>query len=124
MDYLNLDINSLRERLDNSEINEKELFNLAVEKAQNKNSEYNNFVTILNNYEGESNKDSVLNGIPYALKDNFSTKNILTTASSNLLKDYVPIYDATVYKKLKEKGALLVGKTVMDEFAMLGIEVE
>jgi len=120
VDYLNLDINSLRERLDNSEINEKELFNLAVEKAQNKNSEYNNFVTILNNYEGESNKDSVLNGIPYALKDNFSTKNILTTASSNLLKDYVPIYDATVYKKLKEKGALLVGKTVMDEFAMGG----
>ena len=61
-----------------------------------------------------------LAGIPYALKDNISTSNILTTASSNILKNYVPVYDATVYKKLKNAGAVLVGKTVLDELAMGG----
>ena len=54
------------------------------------------------------------------LKDNFSTKGILSTSSSNILKDYVPVYDATAYKKLKEAGAVLVGKTVLDELAMGG----
>ena len=54
------------------------------------------------------------------MKDNISTSNILTTASSNILKNYVPVYDATVYKKLKNAGAVLVGKTVLDELAMGG----
>lgn len=58
--------------------------------------------------------------IPYALKDNISTKGILTTACSNILDNYVAPYDATVYQKLKEAGAILVAKTSMDELAMGG----
>ncbi|MBR6137898.1 MAG: Asp-tRNA(Asn)/Glu-tRNA(Gln) amidotransferase subunit GatA [Bacilli bacterium] len=81
--------------------------------------EYNSFVTIIDKLKYKE-RDSKLCGIPYALKDNFSTSGILTTASSNILKDYVPVYDATVYKKLKNAGAVLVGKTVLDELAMGG----
>ena len=109
----------LRNNLDNSNITSEELFNESISKANKYQDKYNSFVTILDKYDHvESN--SLLNGIPYALKDNFSTKDILTTASSNILKDYVPVYDSTVYKKLKKAGAVLVGKTVLDELAMGG----
>jgi len=56
-------------------------------------------------------------GIPYACKDNYSTKGIKTTASSNVLKDYVPPFESTVTNKLKDAGAILLGKTNMDAFA-------
>jgi aspartyl-tRNA(Asn)/glutamyl-tRNA(Gln) amidotransferase subunit A len=56
-------------------------------------------------------------GIPYACKDNYSTKGIKTTASSNVLKDYIPPFESTVTEKLKEAGAILLGKTNMDAFA-------
>lgn len=92
----------------------------ALDKAIKYQDEYNCFVTILDSYEGVNNSNSLLNGISYALKDNISTKGILTTASSNILRDYVPVYDATVYEKLRNSGALLLGKNVMDELAMGG----
>ena len=112
-------IDEIREALDTGKITSDELFNAATEKAIKYQDEYNSFVTILNKKE-ELDSNSVIRGIPYALKDNISTSGILTTASSNILKDYIPLYDATVYKKLKEAGAVLVGKTVLDELAMGG----
>ncbi len=59
-----------------------------------------------------------LGGIPYALKDNMCTKDILTTCSSQLLKNFVPPYNAFVYDQLEKNGAVLMGKVDMDEFAM------
>ncbi len=56
-------------------------------------------------------------GIPVALKDLYSTKGIKTTAGSNVLKDYVPSYDATVVGKLKDAGAVIIGKTNLDAWA-------
>lgn len=112
-------IDDIRGALDRGKVTSLELFDEAVSKAKKYQDEYNAFVTIMNKKE-EEGSGSVLRGIPYALKDNISTKGILTTASSNILKDYIPLYDATVYKKLKESGAVLMGKTVLDELAMGG----
>ena len=108
-----------RKDLDESKVTSEELFNESIEKSNKYQDKFNVFVTITDEYKKEES-DSLISGIPYVLKDNFSTKGILTTASSNILKDYVPVYDATAYKKLKEAGAVLVGKTVLDELAMGG----
>uniref|UniRef100_F7AJV6 Glutamyl-tRNA(Gln) amidotransferase subunit A, mitochondrial n=3 Tax=Monodelphis domestica TaxID=13616 RepID=F7AJV6_MONDO len=60
----------------------------------------------------------ILDGIPIAIKDNFSTAGIETTCASHMLKGYIPPYNATVVQKLLDQGAVLLGKTNLDEFAM------
>lgn len=91
----------------------------SVKKALELNPEYNLFVTILNNEKTENEK-GILANIPYAVKDNIVTKDILTTASSNTLNNYVPIFNATVIDKLNKSGAVKIGKTVLDELGMGG----
>lgn len=62
-------------------------------------------------------QDLPLLGIPFVVKDNFSTKGIRTTASSKVLDNYIPPFDATVVSRLKEAGIVLLGKTNMDAWA-------
>lgn len=68
----------------------------------------------------EPEADNPLWGIPFVAKDNMSTKGIPTTGSSNILNGYIPVYDATVIQKLKDKKAVLIGKATLDELAMGG----
>lgn len=68
----------------------------------------------------EVKEDEFFKGIPYFAKDNISTKGIVTCASSKILEGYSPIYDASVITMLKAKGAILIGKTTLDELAMGG----
>lgn len=100
-------------------ITPEELINESISLAKETQGEYNSFVTITTpSFDGDIIHP--LSGIPYAAKDLFSTKGILTTGSSNALKDYVPFFDATVISKLKKINAPLIGKTTCDEFGLGG----
>ncbi len=121
MSYLDLPISKIHELLVNDKITYQDLIKEALEKAHKYQPTLNLFETIIDNPSFNGlDKSNPLFGIPYVLKDNFSTKGILTTGSSNILKDYVPVYDATVVEKLRNSGAILVGKTALDELALGG----
>lgn len=113
-------IRELHDSLLNGEAQSEVLVSDAIKRAKEINSKYNAFVTILDEAKGVTGNDELVSGIPFAVKDNLATKDILTTGSSNTLKDYVPVYTATVVQNLLDKGAVMIGKTVMDEFGMGG----
>lgn len=120
MEYMNKSIEELHKLLKNNEVTSKELIEESLKKSHEVQEKYNAFVTILDDAKEEKVTDHLLSGIPYGVKDNYSTKGILTTGSSNTLKDYVPFFNATAIEKLNAAGAVKVNKTVMDEFGMGG----
>ncbi len=110
----------LHEALVNKEVTSEELVKESLAKAHEVQDKCNAFVTILDDVKALEVTDDLLSGIPYGLKDNYSTKDILSTGSSNTLKDYVPFFDATSVINLKSHNAICIGKTTMDEFGMGG----
>lgn len=120
MKYMEKSIEELHELLKSSKVTSKDLIKESLEKSYNIQEKYNAFVTILDDAKETSITDNLLSGIPYGIKDNYSTKGILSTGSSNTLKDYVPFFTATAIKNLDSTGAIPVNKTVMDEFGMGG----
>ncbi len=94
-------------------------FKNSYEKAQKYNEKLNAIVTFVED-EGCQNQQGLLANVPVAVKDNFSTKGVKTTACSNILANYQPVFDATAIKKLKEAGAKIFAKASMDELAMGG----
>lgn len=116
---MNYGIIKLNEMLKNNETTVEELVNDSLKKAHELQEKCNAFVTIMDDTKVEVN-DNLLSGIPYGIKDNYSTKGILSTGSSNTLKDYVPFFDATAVANLKKNGAVGIAKTALDEFGMGG----
>ena len=112
---MNYGIIKLHEMLKNNETTVEELVNDSLKKAHELQEKCNAFVTIMDDTKVEVN-DNLLSGIPYGIKDNYSTKGILSTGSSNTLKDYVPFFDATAVANLKKNGAVGIAKTALDEF--------
>ena len=117
---MNKGIVELHEELKNNKTTSEELVKESLELAHECQDKTNSFVTIIDDAKESEVTDDLLSGIPYGIKDIFSTKDILSTGSSNTLKDYVPFFDATCVKNLKSHGAVAVGKTVLDELGMGG----
>ena len=123
MRYLDLDIREINKLLKDKKIKPIDLVNEAFERIESTN--LNCFITLnkeeaIKTAKELENKeiDNILFGLPIAIKDNIVTKDLRTTAASHILEDFIPIYDATVISKIKEKHMIIIGKTNMDEFAM------
>ena len=123
--YRNLTIKELHELLLKKEVTPLDLAKEALELAK---KDTNNAIEYLMEKEAleiassliEPEVDNPLWGIPFIIKDNMSTKDVPTTASSNILNGYVPLFDATVVTKLKEAHAVPICKATLDELAMGG----
>ena len=118
--YMEKNIEELHELLKNKEVTSLELIKESLSKSHEVGDKYNAFVTIIDDAKETDVTDKLLSGIPYGIKDNYSTKGILSTGSSNTLKDYIPFFTATSIEKLESAGAVAVNKTVLDEFGMGG----
>lgn len=106
------------DKIKNKEISVAELY-ADTNKSLEQNKKLNIYLT-LNDHAEKDAKDAgnlPLGGMPIAVKDNFSTKNLRTTASAKVLDNFVPQYDSTVAKKLKESGGVIIGKTNLDAWA-------
>lgn len=122
-----LSISSAIKSLKNKEISSVELIRECLSKIKEKDSSLNSFITICEEKaieeakkaddlisKGEDVDKKPLLGIPIAVKDLYSTKGVKTTAGSNLLKNYIPVFDATSVSRLKKAGAIIIGKTNLD----------
>ena len=120
MTYMSKGIKEIHEALQSGKVTSSELIKESLEKSHQIQEKCNAFVTILDDAKEKEVTSDLLSGIPYGIKDNYSTKGILSTGSSNTLKDYVPFFTATAIENLSKHGAVPVNKTVMDEFGMGG----
>lgn len=127
MNLKDLTIKKAKKQLKEKDFSSVELLNAYLEEIKKKNKNLNVFLTISENEALEqakkadnlikNNQDLPLLGIPIALKDIFSTKGIRTTAGSKVLDNYIPPFDATVVERLKNAGAVIVGKVNCDAWA-------
>ncbi|HFU3800479.1 TPA: Asp-tRNA(Asn)/Glu-tRNA(Gln) amidotransferase subunit GatA [Streptococcus suis] len=122
-------IDELHDLLVKKEISAVELTKATLEDIKSREGAVDAFLTITEDAalaqaaaldEKGIDADNVMAGIPLAVKDNISTKGILTTAASKMLYNYEPIFDATSIAQAYAKDMIIVGKTNMDEFAMGG----
>jgi aspartyl-tRNA(Asn)/glutamyl-tRNA(Gln) amidotransferase subunit A len=125
-----LTINQAKNLIKKKLLSSEELVNSCLERISKTNKILNSFITIDTSAQKKArwadgiikdDKDAYqkypLLGIPVAIKDNFLTKGLRTTASARLLDNFMPQYDATVVQKIKKAGAIILGKTNMDAWA-------
>ena len=122
-------IKKIHDMLSSKQISCKELTEKYLIEIEKSNSELNAYVNVTADTAmaqaekvdakiAKGVEIGLLEGVPMTLKDNLSTKGIETTCCSKILTGYKPIYNASVWDKLENEGAVLLGKTNMDEFAM------
>jgi len=127
MGLTELSISQIKEGLKEKKFSSLEVVKASLGKIEKTNPKINALLTICEkealeqavkaDQEIEAIDKKPLLGIPIAVKDIFCTKGIRTTAASKVLENYVPVYDATAVKKLKEAGAIIIGKTNLDAWA-------
>jgi len=129
MQLTNLTIQEAHQLLTTKKLSSVELTQAVLKRAHEIDPKIKSYVTITDDLALEQAKQAderiskgenitPLTGIPFAMKDCISTRGVRTTCSSKILEDYVPQYNATVTNKLSDSGAVLIGKTNMDEFGM------
>ncbi len=124
----NKSVAELSKELDSGKISSVELAQQFLDRLKQEDGKYNSFITISDEQalaEAKSademraaGKATVWTGVPFAHKDIFCTNGVRTSCGSKMLENFVPPYDATVTEKFKAAGAVCLGKTNMDEFAM------
>jgi len=126
-DLKNINLEECLELLKRKKISSKELVSFYLKEAES-NKELNAYISLNSENAIKSAEESdkriasnttrPLEGVPLAIKDLFCTKDVLTTAASKMLNNFIPTYESTVTQKLWDAGAILLGKTNLDEFAM------
>ena len=129
MELTNLTITQIHRALINKEFSVLELCQTFLDKIKSEDKKINAFLTVIKDLALsqakkvdemilEGREIPILAGIPMVAKDNILVENIRCTAGSKILGNYIAPYDATCIKKLKAAGAIILGKTNLDEFAM------
>ena len=130
MSLMSLTAVELGKKIKSGEVTVKEAALAALEGIKQSEDSINSYVTVLEEKDILTRADEVqkqidsgeltgpLAGVPVAIKDNMCTKDILTTCSSKILANFKPTYTAEAVLNLEKAGAVIIGKTNMDEFAM------
>lgn len=129
MDILDMTAVSLGVAIKNKEVTVREAVKAALDRIGEKEKEYHCFVTVdgegalekadeVQKKIGEGRLTGPLAGVPVAVKDNMCTDGLLTTCSSKILGNFIPAFSSEAVRNLQKAGAVILGKTNMDEFAM------
>ena len=128
MELFDLTLRELHMKLKSGDVSSREATLAMLDRIERTDEQINAFITVIPEkalaQADEADKRiadgnmGFLTGIPLAIKDIFSTEGVLTTCASRMLSNFIPPYNAAVYEKLKEQGAVLLGKLNQDEFAM------
>src|SRR6266542_4586992 len=123
MDFGKTSVDDLAELINNGEVTPRRVAEVSLDAAEKLNEPLNAFLEIcrkvaLERAESNTGDEGVLAGIPIAIKDNICVRGMQASCGSRILGDYHPPYNATVIERLLGAGAVVLGKTTCDEFAM------